>query len=118
MNKPSYGDRDPVAAPATPLGESALALIRTSGENTLDLLARVFSRPKKLRSARPNSIVHGWIVTESAEKIDEVLISVYRAPSSYTGEDGADISCHGGIATVNAVMAALNWAGSRSFWCP
>ena len=120
---PSYGDGDPVFALATPLGESALALFRTSGgggagedgqnagAGTLDLLARIFSRPEALLAAPPNSLVHGWIV--APEKIDEVIVSVYRAPRSYTGEDGADISCHGGIAVVRAVMAALKKAGFR-----
>jgi len=110
--KVSYGDTDPVFALATPLAESALALIRTSG--AIDLLARVFSRPEKLLSAPGNSTVHGWIVDpEDAKKIDEVIVSVYRSPRSYTGEDGADISCHGGIAVVKAVMASLKKAGFR-----
>ena len=123
MNGPSYGDRDPVAAPATPLAESALAIVRTSGgtspqgeggQSAIELLSRAFSRPRKLLSAPPDSLVHGWIIDpESAEKIDEVMVSVYRAPRSYTGEDGADISCHGGIAVVRAVMAALKKAGFR-----
>ncbi|MCL2320039.1 MAG: tRNA uridine-5-carboxymethylaminomethyl(34) synthesis GTPase MnmE [Treponema sp.] len=125
-----YGDTHPIAALATPLAGSALALIRTSGggfpsggdsgaPGAVELLARVFSRPEKLRSARGNSIVHGWIVDPESgpggepKKIDEVLVSVYRAPKSYTGEDGADISCHGGIAVVKAVMAALKKAGFR-----
>ena len=123
-NAPSYGNADPIAALATPLAESALALIRTTGassptnESAIGLLARVFSRPEKLLAAPPNSIIHGWIIDpdlpDSAQnKIDEVLVSVYRAPRSYTGEDGADISCHGGIATVKAVLAALKKAGFR-----
>jgi tRNA modification GTPase len=127
MNSPYYGDLAPIAAIATPLGESALALIRTSGcneegRNAISLLARVFSRPRALLSAPGNSIVHGWIVEKDAvegnpggneKKLDEVLVSVYRSPRSYTGEDGADISCHGGIAAVKAVMAALKKAGFR-----
>ena len=119
MEKPSYGDKDPIVALATPLGESALALVRTtgggageSGQSALELLAKVFSRPRKLLSAPGNTVIHGWIVNP-VEKIDEVMISVYRAPRSYTGEDGADISCHGGIAAVKAVMAALKEAGFR-----
>ena len=127
MNAPSYGGRDPIYALATARGESALALIRTSGgspedkaQSAIDLVARVFSLPEKLLDARSNSVVHGWIVAQqpqtsdsARERIDEVLVSVYRAPRSYTGEDGADISCHGGIATVKAVMAALKAAGLR-----
>lgn len=119
--KPSYGDRDPIAALASPRAESALALIRTSGGGPAgegpgapELLAKVFSGPQKLRKARGNTVVHGWIVDpENGEKLDEVLVSVYRGPKSYTGEDGADISCHGGLAAVKAVMGALKAAGFR-----
>jgi tRNA modification GTPase len=57
-------------------------------------------------------VVHGWILDKN-EKIDEVLVSVYRSPRSYTGEDSADISCHGGIATVQGVMRVLHRAGFR-----
>ena len=130
MTGPSYGDKDPIAALATPLAQSALALIRTSGgggsresgTSAIELLAKVFSRPGKLLDAPGNSIVHGWIVDPvnspesnngNKNKIDEVLVSVYRNPNSYTGEDGADISCHGGIAAVKAIMAVLKKAGFR-----
>jgi tRNA modification GTPase len=110
----AYGDDAPIAAFATPLAESALAIIRTSG--SIELLAKVFSRPKKLLNTPGNSIIHGWIVDSNtaSRRIDEVLISVYRSPRSYTGEDGADISCHGGIAAAKAVMAALKAAGFRN----
>jgi tRNA modification GTPase len=119
--KPSYGDRGPIAAPATPRAESALGIIRTSGggdggegPSVLELLAKVFSRPQKLLEAPGNTIVHGWIVDpEEGEKLDEVLVSVYRGPRSYTGEDGADISCHGGLGAVKAVLDALKAAGFR-----
>jgi tRNA modification GTPase len=117
MNKPVYGDSDPIYALATPLAESALALVRTSGPDNgmlIKLLAGIFSRPETLIAAPGNSIVHGWIVdSENKKKIDEVLVSVYRTPVSYTGEDGADISCHGGIASVKAVLFALKKAGFR-----
>jgi len=122
--KPDYGDKDPIAALATALGESALAIVRTSGSNVggksaIDLLAEIFSRPQALLSAAGNTVVHGWIVEppdsngNTRKKLDEVLVSVYRAPHSYTGEDSADISCHGGIAAVKAVLAALKKAGFR-----
>jgi tRNA modification GTPase len=113
MNTPSYGDTDPIAAIATALGESALALIRTSGEGALEMLGKVFSRPEKLRRARGNTVVHGWIVGAGGERIDDVLVAVYRAPATFTGEDGADISCHGGIASARRVMEALGSAGFR-----
>jgi tRNA modification GTPase len=113
MAKPFYGDESPIIAPATPPGESALALIRCSGPRCVELLAGVFSRPAKLRAAGGNRIVHGWIQTREGEPVDEVLVSVYRAPRTYTGEEGADISCHGGTATVRAILEALRSAGFR-----
>jgi tRNA modification GTPase len=113
MNSPSYGDRDPIAAVATVPGESALTLIRASGEGSLELLAKAFSRPEKLRGAGGNTVVHGWILGAGGERIDDALVSVYRGPATFTGEDGADISCHGGAATAKAVMEALGKAGFR-----
>ena len=119
MNRPSYGDRDPIAALATPSAESALALVRTAGggadeQSAIDLLSKVFFQREKLLSAPSNSLVHGWIIDpRNSKKIDEVMVSVYRAPRSYTGEDGADITCHGGIAAIKAIMAVLKHAGFR-----
>jgi tRNA modification GTPase len=123
-SRPSYGSQEPIAALATTPGESALALIRTSGggaggetQSAVDLVAEVFSRPSRLREAPGNSIVRGWIVNPAgsgeAEKIDEVLVSVYRSPRSYTGEDGVDISCHGGPAVVRGILEVLKKAGFR-----
>ncbi|MDR1374677.1 MAG: tRNA modification GTPase [Treponema sp.] len=119
---PSYGGGEPVFALATGLS-GPLALIRTSGgkgggaaggeESAVVLLSRVFSRPRKLLEGSGNRLVHGWILDGKGGKIDEVLVSVYRSPKSYTGEDGADISCHGGIAAVRAVTESLKTAGFR-----
>ena len=112
----SYGDDSPIAAFATTPGWSALSLIRCSGNASLELAANVFSAPKKLLLAAGNTILHGWIVNGEKGKgsrVDEVLISVFRGPKSYTGEDSLDISCHGGIAAGRGVMAALRAAGFR-----
>ncbi|MDR0475695.1 MAG: tRNA uridine-5-carboxymethylaminomethyl(34) synthesis GTPase MnmE [Treponema sp.] len=117
-----YGSNEPIAAIASPMAESALAIIRSSGGlaaseggiGSLEILAKIFSRPLLLRETPGNSVIHGWILDPfTKEKIDEVLVSVYRAPASYTGEDGADICCHGGIAVVKAVFSALKKAGFR-----
>jgi tRNA modification GTPase len=121
MSSPSYGDDAPIAAFATPLAESALALIRCSGKNAIEIFAPFFSRPEKILSAPGNTVVHGWIIIPgndkndtSFERIDEVLISVFRAGRSFTGEDGFDISCHGGIAAARSVMRVLKTAGFRN----
>ena len=113
-----YGDGLPIAAFATAPGKSALTLVRCSGSGSLELAAGVFSAGEKLLRAKGNTVLHGWIVAPEAggqkrEKIDEVLVSVFRAPKSYTGEDGLDVSCHGGTAAGNGVMAALRAAGFR-----
>jgi tRNA modification GTPase len=102
----NYGDTCPIAAQAS---QGALALIRTSGAGSLKLLADVFSLKEQLLSVPGNTIVHGWIGGDTP--VDNVLVSVYRAPRSYTGEEGADISCHGGVAAVNAVLEILRKAG-------
>ncbi|MDR3166614.1 MAG: tRNA uridine-5-carboxymethylaminomethyl(34) synthesis GTPase MnmE [Treponema sp.] len=126
MDAPFYGDTAPIAAHATPLAESALAVIRTSGRDAIKKTAAVFSRPRALLETPGNTVIHGWILFPAADggggtgqkagggkKIDEVLVSVYRAPRSFTGEDGTDISCHGGIAAARGVLEALKAAGFR-----
>ena len=107
----SYNDDSPVAAFATVPGSSALTLIRCSGKGAIEAVSSVFS-PEKINVAPGNSVIHGWIV-KAGEKIDEVLVSVFRAPKSYTGEDSLDISCHGGASAGKAVMDALKSAGFR-----
>ncbi|MDR0323216.1 MAG: 50S ribosome-binding GTPase, partial [Treponema sp.] len=107
-----YGDDCNIAAFATSPGNSALTLIRCSGKEAIEAAASVFSAPAKIKNARGNTVIHGWIVSAD-KKIDEVLVSVFRAPKSYTGEDSFDISCHGGTAAGKAVMNALKSAGFR-----
>jgi len=110
--KPSYGDDAPIAAFATAQGKSALTLIRCSGAGAIELGAAVFSKPVKLKQSPGNSVIHGWIC-RGVEKIDEVLISVFRSPRSFTGEDSLEISCHGGYGAGNAVMETLKAGGFR-----
>jgi len=110
--KRHYGDESPITAFATVPANSALTLIRCSGKGSIELVSSVFSAD--LKKAEGNTIIHGWIFkkgNEAAEKIDEVLVSVFRAPKSYTGEDGADICCHGGSSAGIAVMDILKSAG-------
>ncbi|MCL2067730.1 MAG: tRNA uridine-5-carboxymethylaminomethyl(34) synthesis GTPase MnmE [Treponema sp.] len=107
-----YGDDSPIIAFATPPGNSALTLIRCSGSTAVELAASAFSAPERLKSSPGNTVVYGWI-EKSGEKIDEVLVSVFRSPKSYTGEDSLDISCHGGLIAGRAVMEALKACGFR-----
>jgi tRNA modification GTPase len=112
QNKHFYGDDSPIAACATALSETALSLIRVSGKGCIELFAGSFSRPSALIEAAGNTIVHGWIL-DDGKRVDEVLVGVYRAPKSYTGEDGLDITCHGGIAAGRAVLQTLQKRGFK-----
>jgi len=110
-NKANYGDESPIAAFATTPGSSALTLIRCSGKGSIELSSSVFT-PAKIKDAPGNTVIYGWIIAAD-EKIDEVLVSVFRAPKSYTGEDSLDICCHGGSVAGKAVMNTLKNAGFR-----
>jgi len=111
MQKTTYGDETPIAAFATVPGNSALTLIRCSGKGSIDLASSIFSSDK-IKNASGNTVIHTWVINKE-QKIDEALVSVFRAPVSYTGEDGFDISCHGGTAAGKAVMSVLIAAGFR-----
>jgi len=108
-----YTPNESVAAIATALGPSALAVVRTSGADCISLVSRIFSRPRALLNADGNSLVYGWI-QNGGEKIDEVMLGVYRAPKSFTGEDMVEIFCHGGTAPVSAVYRLLLQSGFRA----
>jgi tRNA modification GTPase len=114
--KAAYGDESPIAAFATTPGNSALTLIRCSGKNSIELASSVFAAARTnksiLQETQGNTVIHGWIVANN-EKIDDVLVSVFRTPKSYTGEDSLDICCHGGTTAGKAVMSALKTAGFR-----
>ena len=98
-----------ICALATAPG-GAIGIIRISGPKTLEILSRVFS--KDLTKAKPNTIHYGHI-KDGAEIIDEVLVSIFRAPHSYTGEDSAEISCHGSRYIINKVLELLIQKGCR-----
>ena len=113
MGTGAYTPEEPIAAIATALSPAALGIVRVSGTACIERLCAVFSRPNALRQAAGNSIVYGWLCNAGC-RIDEVLVSVFRAPKSFTGEDMAEISCHGGIAVVNAVYRLLLQNGFRA----
>ena len=106
---------DTICALATAPG-GALGIIRISGSKALEILSHIFT--KDLSDAQPNSIHYGHIVEYDAMQqhpspIDEVLVSVFRAPHSYTGEESAEISCHGSRFILNKVLALLIENGCR-----
>ena len=115
LMKYDYYDLDePAAALATPWGESALAVIRAAGMNTIDLLSACFSRPEALKAAPSHSMVHGYITSPSdGHLIDEVTVAVFRKPHGYTGDDSAEIFCHGSLAGIQMILDALKQSGFR-----
>jgi tRNA modification GTPase len=101
--------KDVIVALATPMMESALSIIRVSGDNCLDLLKNIFSNKCEYEGYR---VYYGNIV-DGEEVIDQVLISTYRAPKSFTGEDSFEINCHGGMFIVKRIIALCLKQGAR-----
>ena len=100
---------DTICALATAPG-GALGIIRISGPQSLEILSRIFT--KDLSTVQPNTIHYGHI-KDGENILDEVLVSVFRAPHSYTGEDSIEISCHGSRYILNKVLELLIQNGCR-----
>ena len=154
MTPNQYTPEEPISSIATALAPAALGIVRVSGKGCIELVSKVFSRPKALLEAPGNTLVYGWILdcpvkpdndtnghpdndnkvsfsdstamsslTEFASqtsqgltrgsRIDEVMLAVYRAPKSFTGEDMVEIFCHGGPAVVMAVQNLMLKSGFR-----
>jgi len=107
---------DTIAAISTPLGEGGLAVIRWSGPDALSIADRVFAGAGSgavKPSAAPSHTVHYGHVLRDGQVIDEVLLSVLRAPRTYTREDMVEVSGHGGILAAKSVLDAVLAAGAR-----
>jgi tRNA modification GTPase len=104
-----YNATDTIAALATPVGESGIAVIRMSGPQALDVLSLVLRQPsgKPFGAWEHRRLYHGHFVEASGDRVDEVMASVMRGPDSYTGEDVVEISCHGGLAVVQRILHVL-----------
>jgi tRNA modification GTPase len=104
--------RDPIAAIATPVGEGGIAVIRVSGQHSIEKITTIF-RGKNLTLV-PTHTVHFGHLVRNDRKIDEVVVTVFRAPKSYTGEDTSEISCHGGVLITQEVLETVLSTGVRS----
>ena len=105
---------DTITALATQPG-GAIGVVRVSGAKAIELTEKVFRGvgKKPLHQAKGNTLHYGEIVGKDGKEIDDVLVSVFRAPHSYTGEDSTEISCHGSAYVLNQVVKALIDAGCR-----
>jgi tRNA modification GTPase len=105
--------QDTIAALATPPGEGALAVIRISGPQSLPIAEALFRGSKSPSAIGERNVTFGRIIDARGEVIDEVLLTVFRTPRSYTGEDLVEISGHGGSLVASRVLARTLEAGAR-----
>lgn len=105
---------DIICAISTPPGMGAIAVIRLSGEGSSLLADRIFQSPtgKKLNEAAANTVYFGRVMAED-EVLDEVLVTVFHAPHSFTGEESVEISCHGSVYIQQKIMELLFAHGAR-----
>ncbi len=104
---------DIIAALATPPGEGAISVIRLSGEICAKVADKIFSGKILLSKAEPNTIHYGKILDKEKQIIDDVLVSVFKSPHSFTGEDSIEISTHGNPLIVEKILGELVFSGAR-----
>jgi len=103
--------KDTIAAISTALGVGAISIIRISGNDAIDIVSSIF-KGKNLNKVDSHTINYGYIV-DGPQVIDEVLVSVMKAPKTFTCEDIVEINCHGGIATTNKILELILVKGAR-----
>lgn len=106
-------NEDTIAALATPAGVGAISVIRVSGPESVAAVDKLFSFSSKLSDSPTHTIHYGKITSASGEVVDDVLVSLFRSPNSYTGEDSVEISTHGSPFITQKVMALLLDQGIR-----
>lgn len=105
---------DTIAAISTALGEGAISLVRLSGPDAIEIVAKLF-RGKDLRQVPSHTINYGHIIDpQDGSIVDEVLVSVMRAPKTYTTEDIIEINCHGGIYVTQKILELVLSHGARA----
>ncbi len=109
----SYDTDDMIFALATPWGKSAIAVVRASGAGCIKAMEKVFSAYKKLEKCSSNYAVYGHLKDLEDKPIDDVVITVYKDGHGYTGEESLEISCHGGLQVIRAILELLPNLGFR-----
>src|SRR5512136_1189345 len=107
---------DTIAAISTPLGEGGIGIVRLSGRDAIPIAEKLFSSPKnkKLSQSESHTLTYGFIHDPSAgTTIDEVLVSIMKAPNSYTKEDVVEINCHGGLLPLRKILELVLRNGAR-----
>jgi len=106
-------DNEIIVALATPVGEGAISVIRISGSGSIKILDNIYKGKSKLTQASTHTIHYGKIISEHGEVIDDVLISIFVNPNSYTGEDSVEISTHSSPIIVKKIIELLISRGVR-----
>lgn len=107
---------DTIAAIATAMSDSGIGIIRVSGENSVSIVDKIYRNVKMkqmLTTYKSHTIHYGFIIEENETVIDEVMVSVMKAPKSYTTEDTVEINCHGGVLMMRKILDAVIKAGAR-----
>ncbi|WP_078543255.1 tRNA uridine-5-carboxymethylaminomethyl(34) synthesis GTPase MnmE [Litchfieldia alkalitelluris] len=107
---------DTITAISTPMGEGAIAIVRLSGDDAVEIADRLFKGKagKKLRELKSHTIHYGYIVDPKTEEtVEEVMVSLMRGPKTFTREDIIEINCHGGLVSVNRVLGLVLTNGAR-----
>ena len=114
MDSTRYFDFSPIYALATPYGKSAIAVFRTSGEGTFDLINKIFSSKLKREDIKCPQIKYGYIRdNKTGEAVDEVVLSVFPKGHGYTKEEAVEINIHGSLAVIKKLSKLLENVGFR-----
>jgi|SRR5690625_1435165 len=107
-------DTDTITAISTPVGEGAISIVRLSGPDAINITAKIFRGVNNLHNVKSHTMNYGNIIDPNTNDIaEEVLVSVMRAPKTYTKEDIVEINCHGGMVAVNRVLEIVLSEGAR-----
>lgn len=109
----AYTTDEPIYALATPYAPSAIAVVRTSGDNAIEMISRAFSGAKRLLAAQNATLVHGRLRDASGSDVDEVVLAVYRKGHGYTGEEAVEINAHGSLRGLDRIFRLLEELGFR-----
>ncbi|MEP6668347.1 MAG: tRNA uridine-5-carboxymethylaminomethyl(34) synthesis GTPase MnmE [Chthoniobacter sp.] len=104
---------DTIAAISTPFGEGAIAVLRLSGPRAVEIAGGVFRGKRPVANLAPRTQYLGAVL-DGERKLDDVLLTVFRAPHSYTGEEVIEIACHGGVLVTRRILEVLLQHGARS----
>ncbi len=106
-------DFDTIAAISTPPGEGGIAIVRISGDEAFEVISKIF-KGKDLKKVPSHTINYGHIIDpDNGSDVDEVMVSVMKAPKTYTKEDVIEINCHGGIIATNKILQLVLSYGAR-----